>query len=65
MLEQVTNRADTNGFVEVDGVKVQLYTLRMEMEQHQIGIGRGNFLVEETFLVKVQLITKLENYNLQ
>lgn len=55
MQEQVVNRTDTNGCITIDGVKLKVYALRKDMKLHQLGIGRGNFLVEETFLLKVYL----------
>lgn len=56
MHEQVVNQSDSNGFVEIDGVKMKIYSLRMEMDQHPIGLGRGNFFVEESLLIKVCVV---------
>lgn len=53
MQKHVAQNMDQDGLVEIRGFKVKVYTLRVEMDHNQIGLGRGNFLVEETFLIKV------------
>lgn len=49
------SQADTSGFVEINETKVNVLALRKEMKLHQIGLGRGNFLVEETFILKARI----------